>query len=253
MYMPRDIELSPLHHDADYATSILPITTRLYRDNSHIPESLDFAATSWAEHGGYEPFNVHIVASSYGLEADTAVSHVTKNLPEIGRMMLTGFDPRFEAIETAQRGFYIYRTEYPQHYRLMTEALEKYGFNVGRKPPADCARVDGLFVNGLAMRKRHDVAFVNMDYLNARGQFGRPDLILCNNLLYHLKTKERDVLLDHMAGQMKDGAVLSIEADTSKDDYGRWRRAIVPRLAAMSIFAKDNETPRPYLFKKIAA
>lgn len=191
--------------------------TELYRFENYIPIVTDMAVDAYRQRGADEPFTVLSVGCSIGAEVDTVLSHVTKVAPDIGSVVIRGYDISNDALKWARGG----------QYQIICwpgediSVLDLFDLTLlpkrpppelkGEKSTDDCTR---YLADSNRLRAPHDVAFENRNLEEAQepGTVPMADLLLCNRVLEHLRFVQIAPLVMGMTPQVRPGGFLSIGA-----------------------------------------
>jgi len=149
------------------------------------------------------------VGSSFGAEADSVLAHITEAAPNIGSISLTGVDINPAMVEAAQRGTYLttheHRVRPAPGARREALDLQAYMPKFDVRPNADDPTLHHIDTNPL--RRQHEVTFWHGDLRDGM-QVPEADLILANNLLFHLTSTGAEKLVDSMADRLAPGGVM---------------------------------------------
>jgi chemotaxis methyl-accepting protein methylase len=237
----------------------IPMHSTMFRADTQMENVLGLALeTRRAEVD--EPLTVLSVGTSFGAEADSVLGYYAQNAPDIGRISLTGVDINQRAIEVAKQGRY---TAESPRIKGAAEPIDLVNylsmFDVAPVPNSDRTYT----IDTTGYRAKHDVSFLAADLVKDKLDIAPADVILCNNLLYHLGPDEAEELVRAMAEHLKVGGVMSFGANAgqvsmngnhSETSYPQWRRDIGDKLAAEGIepILFDTVRKAPFVFQKVS-
>lgn len=254
MPLPDTVEVSspgldPWFHPKDQYP--VPMITKLFRQDAKLDTVLDLGIESYKMRSADKPFHVMSVGCSFGAEADSALAYLTQEAPELGLVKLTGIDINPKAVRAAQQGKYVTPA---WMFSCARKALETYGFILGNEEGW------GNYIDAARLRSQHAVTFVQADMrkkpLNAAIEAA--DVVLCNNVLYHLTPDDASSLVENAASHLADGGVMSWEYNSGvlldmgdeKTNYKDWRIEMSEKLAASGILPiAFNNNGAPHIFR----
>ncbi len=117
-------------------------------------------------------------------------------------------------------------------------------------------------IDSSTLRAKHDVSFVEADLTKDEGDIPQADIVLCNNLLFHLDEQSASRLVGAMARHLAVGGVMSFGANAKQlrmssnrdnTDYPEWRRRIAQELETEGIepILWDTARKAPFVFQKV--
>lgn len=240
----------------------IPTYTALFRADARLEPVLDIALQSYREHQDGKPLTVLSVGSSYGAEVDTVLAYATQCAPDLGKISLIGVDINPRAIQQAEYGKYIasqalVRTSEGWVVKLdLAEYL--YMFDVVHDPED----VTKYSIDSTGLRSQHDVHFLRADLSRDAVELPQADLILCNNLLFHLSPEKAEQLVWGMTKHLAAGGVMSFGANPRQGlmnsnsydaaDYSAWRIHMAEKLANTGIdpVLYDVRRKVPFVFQR---
>lgn len=226
----------------------VPTVTFLFREDTMLAEALRLGVEAYQIEPSEKPFHVLSVGCSYGAEIDTAIAYLTREVPELGRLSLTGIDINPVVLEAATEAKYVISAAAVASSEL---DLVEHGFTV----ESSNGRIH--HVNSEQLRAGHDVNFIQADMRRPVGLADQDaDLVLCNNVLYHLTPQDATDVVWNAVDNMAVGGIMSWEYmgldSTMKDNkttYTDWRIEMGKVLADDGITPiKFNEYGAPYMF-----
>lgn len=222
---PSPIDVKVPRYDDPGSTHDVNMHTALFRVGSYLAEALD-AAVERAENP--ESLKVASAACSIGAEADGLLALHRQGGYE-GEVILNGYDINELALAAARQGLYRIKGTDAQNLEKVKEVLEELGFAasyvpydlngpersakirqarlMGMRPPLHELDTE-LVADSAGLREGHQVNFHshNLHYpLPEPGQ----DLIVANNLLYHLEDREAIGVSRSLAASLSENGVLS--------------------------------------------
>jgi len=253
-----EISVSPYEGQA-HVQGEMPTHSALFRGDTQLPAVLATRLSAEAE----SPLRIASIGASFGAEADSALVYALEMAPRIGRITLTGFDINERTVSQAQRGKYLAtvasrRTEHgrvPIDLAPLVPMLDV--------TPTGEASYGQYVVDTNRMRQQHNVTFAQRDILAEPPTMSPQDIILCNNMLFHLTAEKAEAMLQAMATMLAPGGVLSIGANPKQlrmsgnrdsTDYIGWRHAMAEKLAVQGIGAVlyDKARKAPFVFRRDA-
>lgn len=208
------------------SNQVTSMHTELFRWGSYLPEALGLAI----EMTGGPDIRVKSAACSIGAEADSLLSIYQKSGYE-GRVELKGHDFNRLAVAVARCGVYTVATT-DAYYRgdVEEEVLRDMGFDTFHEPaqPGTCYTAVGapprdpgseLRASARPLREGHEVSFEEHDLRDPDD--AEYDLVLANNVLFHLDPDEALGVIRNLASCLADNGVLSLGGGTLGDPR-RW-------------------------------
>jgi chemotaxis methyl-accepting protein methylase len=184
--------------------------TMFFRPATYLPELLSLAVDRASD-----PENVKIMsaACSIGAEADSILA-LHRAASYTGRIVMRGYDVNPLVVKAATTGVYRlgdYKpgAEYKMHKKK--RQLEEYCFDTftTHRRDFDGALVRELQVRSETLRASHDVEFREHDIREPFEEVGF-DLVLANNVLYHLPAEGASQVIYNLASTLADRGILSI-------------------------------------------
>lgn len=197
----------------------IPTLTHLFRNGSH----LHLVSRLTRERAGDEGFSFGSVGCSNGAEVDSMLA-LHDNGGHEGSLTAAGFDINPEAIKAARRGVYTMRRTFfaPFGYPPQEGTLMNMGFGVSYTHATFSLFVPttGFRVNIDAgpVREGHRVEFVEHDAAEPLPVAGPQDLMMANNILYHLRDAKAAQVVRNMASVLSDRGLLSFGGSTLAAD-----------------------------------
>lgn len=236
----------------------IPTHTTMFRADTQMEHVLELALDSRRSEVD-SPLAVLSVGASFGAEADSVLGYYAKSAPDIGKISLLGVDINPRAIELAEQGQYT--AESPWIKGAGPLDLVNYLSMFDVAPVQGSDRTYTIDTTGY--RAQHDVSFLAADLVKEKLDIAPADLILCNNLLYHLSPDEAEELVRAMSGHLKVGGVMSFGANAgqvsmngnkSETSYPQWRRDMGDKLAVEGIepILFDTAREAPFVFRKVS-
>ncbi len=155
-------------------------------------------------------------ACSLGAEADSLLAlHGERGYP--GRLAIRGYDINPYVIAAAQEGMHTLNGN--SSTRPPEQELHSLGFTIGYREtrrsfvPRYC-----LQANAASLREGHDLTFAEHDVSHDIPLDHPADLILANNLLYHLSAEKAARVLHNLAETLSEKGVLGVGAGTFASD-----------------------------------
>lgn len=174
---------------------------------------------------------------STGTEIDSMLALIKRSGRE-ERIVMKGWDINEYALLAARAGRHYVPLNVPGRPfewepDELGDTLREYGFEVSQSGQA--RRRPGYLADSAPVRQDHGVEFVQCD-LSEGVPAGKPaDLIMANNMLYHLTTKKAEDVIRHLAASLAEHGVLSIgdteygyipmkngHGSTFRITYGEW-------------------------------
>lgn len=222
----------------------------LFRTDTQLDTVLDLGLESYAEAGLHRPFTVLCVGASYGAEADSALAYLEQAAPTIGSVTLRGIDTNGKVVEQAQQA------KYTVH---ISEANTLNMFKVDPQP-GDTER---LIIDTSDLRLRHNVAFDKADLTKDELDLPLADVVLCNNVLFHLTPEGAEELVNGMTPYLVRGGIMSFGANPAQvrmngnrhdaTSYPQWRHQIANKLSQEGIepVLYDVRRKAPFAFQRM--
>jgi chemotaxis methyl-accepting protein methylase len=210
----------------------LPIAvyTQLFRADCDLPTALGEA---YVRHLGASTLSIISAACSIGAEVDSILA-LHQAAGQNSSLTVNGFDINDEAIRVARSGQYLIPRLLQSDEGLedMRETLERYGFVTdfetiyhGGSLRNIMSGADGYHLaDANRLRQEHNVTFEVRDLIEARTTGPKADLVLCNNLLYHLQPEPANAVLRNLAAMVKEEGVLSMKGSKKERMMGVRRR-----------------------------
>ncbi len=229
----------------------VPTISHLFRNEIALDTVLKFGLESYQAGPQAEPFHVMSIGCSFGAEVDSALAYLTHNVPELGAVSATGIDINPHAVEAAKRGKYsTYASVLPE----IQDELELYGFTFESGPVGKWAHISAE-----QLRAKHDVTFVEADMRKPTVIDAEPaDVVLCNNIFYHLSPDDASDLVLSAADYLANGGIMSWEYPSggsvltmgmSDVNYTVWRVQTGQKLARDGILPiAFNSDGAPHIF-----
>lgn len=220
---PPNYELLNLQLTAPYIpgdTTTVPASTGIFRRTSQLPAVVSFAESRVES----DRLNIASTPCSLGGEVDSTLSLLRDT--KFGSVAVRGIDINPKVIEIASTGKYETRwVSYGEHNGVdeTRRALEDRGFvvadvktqNLPRRPRLGGEGIIGpamqLLIDANPLRQEREVEFEEADLeepevLAPQSQ----DVVLANNLLYHLPTYKATSVLWNLANAIRGNGVLSL-------------------------------------------
>jgi chemotaxis methyl-accepting protein methylase len=189
--------------------------TSLFRKGTYLPAVLDLAAARAEEP---ETLSVYSVGCSSGAEADSILAlHDINNYP--GKIALCGFDINPMALEYAERGFHAAELSAEQ-----VDELAGAGFDIMELEllGTELEYPTVHLVSSKKLRARHDIKFIEHDFRKPYKDKGKADLVLANNLLYHIRKKSHALrMVYNLCELLSDTGVISFGSTFFRGN--KWR------------------------------
>lgn len=183
----------------------IPMRTALFRIGSHVAEAYELAAN---RSEGEEMF-LFSAACSIGAEVDSLlVLHRSSGRED--SVKVAGYDISPEAIAAARRGKYVVHRLLHESPLQQMAFLEEWGFETSVEAP-DSRDLEGrarVIADAAPLRKGHQVEFVEHDLTNPLPDQQPANLILANNLLYHLDAPMAQRIVCNLAEALADNGVI---------------------------------------------
>lgn len=181
-----------------------------------------------------------------GAEADSPLALHKKGKVD-SQLTISGFDIEPAAIKAARLGKYLLplRIYKGRELKLIEEGLEEYGFVVS---PQTVRQGFGAWggpcrqAYSSQLRDGENLRFTQSDISKDVPLNGKADLVLANNILYHLDPKQANLVIKNLACVLSERGVLSIGNTHSvarrmgvsprlkQTRYGDWLKGIVKPL-----------------------
>jgi chemotaxis protein methyltransferase CheR len=222
LHSPSPIEVEvPARHGARDSSPV-SLYTELFRDGSFLPEALHLASERTAELPG---LSVISAACSIGAEADSLLALYDKEDYK-GEVVLEGHDINPLALKAARRGLYTVLAGTSGMRDYQEVILGRLGFDISYEPYGDSDTKDKslLKADAAPVRSGHSVEFTEHDLMEPLPAAGQADLVLANNLLYHLSPERATRVLENLCRALSDNGVLSLGALTMCEETP-WREA----------------------------
>jgi chemotaxis methyl-accepting protein methylase len=175
--------------------------TRLFRGGNYLGDALRLANERTGERAD---LTVYSVGCSNGAEVDTILA-LHKLHKYAGKIVIKGFDLNELALQYAEAGIYLGYS----HYDEQQADLTLMGFDVD-KQPCVLEEDDGLIIGSHRLRKDHVVSFERHDARKPFTDEGNVDLVLVNNVLYHLETRKEILdVVSNTASLLGDRGIIS--------------------------------------------
>lgn len=209
VYPQHSIDIKGIGIDQEVGEGLSGIATytKLFRTENVLPHAL----TATYERAPIDQqLTIVSAACSVGAEADTIIA--THNLNHLavwrtGRLAMLGYDINPTALAKAEEGRYL--ASFGANSKRDTEqqrTLEKFGFETGLRMP-----LRGHYsVSSEGVREGHDVVFEQHDMTTSAPIEGEADLVLANNVLYHLDPESAHRFIYNAAQMLREGGVLSV-------------------------------------------
>lgn len=186
--------------------------TELFRRECRLPEAVAEAYERSPDAG---ELRVDSFGCSVGAEADSVLSHFNSS-GFSGRVVMRGWDIQSPAIRAARAGYH-FLPRFPYLEEELSrdlEFLDEQGFGVSSDPVPwglNSYGEHGFYqVDANPVREGHDVSFVQVDP-NGTTEFEKPsDLILANNVLYHLVPEAAEQAIRNLAAGLSEQGILSL-------------------------------------------
>lgn len=259
--IPKEVEVLPvLEMPLDIHGFRISSYTCLYRKNANIPTVMDAALLSFDE-SSRSPLSVLSVGSSYGAEADTVLAYLAARMPDMHGVQLQGVDVSHLAVERARYAKYAAKKHERRSFDELRTALPFFDVTL-HEENWEGQTTKEILIGSESLRSRHDVRFSCGDLSSSDLQVDEADVILCNNVLYHLKKNHATRMVDRMVGLLKPGGILSFEIEApfyamaneeNGTQYDDWRDQTADRLTKNGFTAVlfDNHE-MPHAFQKAA-
>lgn len=248
----RSPVLDPWAHRTTHEYPV-PMITKLFREDAKLETVMDVGLQSYRARSSDSPLHVMSLGCSLGAEADSILAYIGQQAPELTPITVTGVDVNPLAVEAARKGSYVT----PAWVLSSTQkALEGCGFTFGNK---DHPRSWGRYIDSLQLRFNHNVEFMQADM---REEPCVPehtiDILLCNNVLYHLTPDDASSLVQNAVSCLAPGGIMSWEYCTARllsmedevTNYRDWRIEMGERLAATGVLPIAFSTSgTPYIFR----
>jgi chemotaxis methyl-accepting protein methylase len=233
----------------------------LFRADTQMDTVLDLALESRSKIEKGKPLVVLSVGSSFGAEADSVLGYISRAHMDIGKISLIGVDINSQTVDQAHKARYIASTPRVRTAEGLTDldlASHLSMFEVTPHPDDS-----GKFIIDTSdLRAQHAVTFMQGDLVKDDLDLPLADIVLCNNLLFHLKAEDAEKLVDAMARHLAPDGVMSFGANPKQvrmsgnydeTDYPQWRRSMGEKLSKLGIEPVLYDTARkaPFVFKKV--
>ncbi len=200
--LPQELWIQPVNNTSDVLRDDpdehIPHTTFLFRGDAQLEDVIDLGLQAYREGESEHQFSVVSAGSSVGAEAYGVLAYLSAVAPDLGRVSLVGVDilPRLsDAAQAAQ-----YRTTRPffsDVERDPADTLPRFGFAL--EPYRDPIITSGLYsVDASKIRDAHDVEFRVGDLRNPNLEIPEANLILANNLLFHLSPDAAETVVRNL-------------------------------------------------------
>lgn len=207
-----------MYADGDNAPFV-PTETKLFRTECLLSECLE-AVYDRADGGELSAVSA---GCSNGAEADSLLA-VHDSSDYDGGLSVTGYDVNPLAIEKARAGQYFVLADY-EKYRLSEEAklaLTALGFDCDfdntHTFDAPVGTADFHKVESGSVREGHEVKFEVRDVSAGQPPATDVNLVLANNMLYHLEPEVATDVVNNLASLLSNNGVLSM-GETPKSRY----------------------------------
>jgi len=221
----------------------------LFRTDTQLDVVLDLGLASYTEADPDRPFTVLSVGASYGAEADSVLVYVEQAAPAIGSITLRGIDTNGKAVKQAKQA------KYTAHIS------EVNGLNMFKVDP-NPDNTEQLIIDTSDLRSRHNVAFDEADLTKDKLNLPLADVVLCNNVLFHLTPEGAEELVNSMTPYLAVGGIISFGANPAQvrmsgnrheaTNYPQWRRQIANKLSQEGIepVLHDVRRKAPFAFQR---
>jgi chemotaxis methyl-accepting protein methylase len=239
----------------------IPTYTSMFRADTCIQNVLDLGLEAPQEEAD-STFNVLSVGASYGAEADSALAYIAAKAPHIGRIGIHGYDINPTVVELAKQGTYVAAAPSVrgEDGKRVFFDLQKYlpAFAV---TPREAPHTYDVDTNPL--RRQHTVEFRRADLAENNNGVPEAQVILCNNVLFHLSPNRAERLVWGMAERLAVGGVMSFGGNSKQlamnsnrggTNYPQWRRRMGEQLSEQGIvpILSDKSRKAPFVFRREA-
>ncbi|MEK7599525.1 MAG: CheR family methyltransferase [Patescibacteria group bacterium] len=224
---PVEVEWLRIEEEAGEGLPAIPTQTELFRPENVLPVAITEMYKRTSEN---QELTVVSAACSVGAEADTVIATHNKNHRRAGKLAVLGYDINPIAVERAKTATYAaIREGDPKKDSRLQARLKDFGFKTGSRLP-----LKGRYgVESDAVREGHDVSFEKFDLTDSAPFDGKADLVLANNVLYHLSPEQADRFLYNAAVMLQESGVISLgnsswaydrrmQSIRSENDKGYW-------------------------------
>ncbi len=239
----KEIFDPPTPVELEVAHAYPPMITGFFRGGSYLPLAFKFAT----DRAGEEPdLSLASVGCSNGAEVDSLLALYNRSGRE-GIVTATGYDVNPVAIRAAEQGYYR-ALDWETKLELPQEgALKPYGFATGYEQKGRFVPRFRLEVDAQPVRSGHTVNFVEHDGAEPLPVEGTADLVLANNILYHLTDERAARILYNMGRALSDRGVLALGNGTFAADSPLRTQPLVNMLKREfdlePVFTNASETP----------
>lgn len=220
--IPISVKAANIEVSSQYCST----RTDLFRAGTYLPAGL---RETYDRNPGKEVLRIRSVGCSIGAEADS-ITAIHNKLGHGETLDLLGLDINREAVAAAREGVYRAPVYNEGHTRYIAEILEEYGFgfNVDRSQKELWRRA--YYIDGNPVREGHSVQFAVHDITREPADSPPADLVLANNVLYHLGPVRSVRAVRNLASMLSPNGVLSIDYETMLEPI-QWRGDITGVLA----------------------
>lgn len=191
---------------------MVPMQTHLFRTLCRLPEAL---LQTYERNPDAEEIAAISAGCSVGAEVDSLLALHSRS--EFGgRLSVAGYDTNPKAIEAAIPGHYFLPRVpgYDAEFSDGVKKLERYGFAVDTKVVTKAHGVNrgnGYYqIDARPLRQGQTVTFTGADLSEETPKEKQADLILANNVLYHLQPETATNVIRNLATVLGERGVLSI-------------------------------------------
>lgn len=212
------------------------IYTSLFRSTSQLETALKLT------HEAADSVRINVIsaACSIGAEADSLLAYQNASGHE-AKIALKGIDINRSTIRCARFGRYLLprAITYGYEYEPIATDLDRMGFEYDfdrvLQEPGRHNDSGYYLIKSQGVRQPHEVSFAQGDLTQTEAleDHEPADLILANNIFYHLKPDQADAMLRNLAGNLTDGGVLSIGDILTRQGF---RREMGPKRPWSDVF-----------------
>ncbi|HTE22318.1 MAG TPA: CheR family methyltransferase [Candidatus Limnocylindria bacterium] len=196
--------------------------SQLFRADAQLPRVLK----AWSDSNDEttDALSITSIACSLGAEPASMLAHV-KNSNFLGKVSLTGVDIDPRVLVCAEQGQYQLDpgSYLPQDTAEIVAELRTYGLDVSHNPESE----EPPTVNARPLFDKYEAQFVEIDVIATPPPPG--NIMLCNNLLYHLSLDSADKILQNAAKSLETGDIISLGTNNSLSRES-WQQIVCDKL-----------------------